>query len=52
MPRSIGTSSSPAPGCRNYVLGALDHTAVPSQRLDRVATLTQLVSLAQAGLSH
>lgn len=41
------------PGCRDYLLGVLDDTAVAEQQLDRVASIAQLVSLARtAGLIH
>jgi hypothetical protein len=39
------------PGCRDYLLGILDDTAVADQQLDRVASLAQLTSLTRsAGL--
>lgn len=40
------------PGCRDYLLGVLDDTAVADQQLDRVARLAQLASLGRsAGLT-
>jgi Restriction endonuclease len=39
------------PGCRNYMLGMLDDTAVADRQLDRVASRAQLVSMSHsAGL--
>src|SRR6266567_2199153 len=41
------------PGCRDYLLGVLDDTAVALDQLDRVRLLPQLVSLVEsAGLSE
>lgn len=41
------------PGCRDYLLGVLDETAVALDQLDRVRLLPQLVSLTQsAGLTE
>jgi hypothetical protein len=36
------------PGCRNYMLGVLDDTAVADRQLDRAASRAQLVSLSRS----